>query len=170
VEDLRPGLDAEKMLRSGDRVPVLQCVGEIGGDEVGRRRVVMTDERVHPPPGIARYTSGSRPPITTRRAVTELERITTDPAGAAGPVRRRPGRGEWQTLCEALDNPDDDLQYAVQREQARRRGAEREAAEREVQRPVGTRCGNRGRSARDAPAARVHRRPLAVDPAVLLAQ
>jgi hypothetical protein len=30
--------------------------------------------------------------------VTELERITADPAGAAGAVWRRLGRDEWQTL------------------------------------------------------------------------
>jgi hypothetical protein len=74
--------------------------------------------------------------------VTELERITADPAGAAGPVWRRLGRDEWQTLPEALDNPDGDRLYAVQREQARRQ-AEREAAKREAQRPVCTRCGNK---------------------------
>ncbi|MEU2855636.1 replication-relaxation family protein [Streptomyces syringium] len=73
--------------------------------------------------------------------VTELERITADPAGAAGKVWRRLGRDEWQTLGEALDNPDGDRLYAVQREQARRRKAEREAAEREARRPVCTRCG-----------------------------
>ncbi|MDX3697976.1 hypothetical protein PV726_49120 [Streptomyces europaeiscabiei] len=75
--------------------------------------------------------------------VTELERITADPAGAAGPVWRRLGRDEWQTLPEALDNPDGDRLYAVQWEEARRRQAEREAAEREAQRPVCTRCGNK---------------------------
>ncbi|MFV0131632.1 hypothetical protein ACLGI4_28735 [Streptomyces sp. HMX112] len=73
--------------------------------------------------------------------VTELERITTDPAGAAGAVWRRPGRKEWQTLTEALDNPDGDRLYAVQWEQARRRKAEREAAEREARRPLCTSCG-----------------------------
>lgn len=73
--------------------------------------------------------------------VTELERITTDPAGAVGAVWRRLGREEWQTLTEALDNPDGDRLYAVQWEQARRRKAEREAAEREARRPVCTSCG-----------------------------
>ncbi|MEU3755780.1 hypothetical protein AB0H17_23900 [Streptomyces olivoreticuli] len=73
--------------------------------------------------------------------VTELERITADAAGAAGAVWRRLGRDEWQTLTEALDNPDGDRLYAVQREQARRLQAEREAAEREAQRPVCARCG-----------------------------
>ncbi|MFJ3728504.1 replication-relaxation family protein [Streptomyces sp. NPDC090045] len=75
--------------------------------------------------------------------VTELERITADPAGAAGTVWRRLGRDEWQTLTQALDNPDGDRLYAVQWEQARRRQAERKAAAREAQRPVCTRCGNK---------------------------
>ncbi|MFI2209839.1 hypothetical protein [Streptomyces sp. NPDC020141] len=75
--------------------------------------------------------------------VTELERITADPAGAAGKVWRRLGRDEWQTLHQALDNPDGDRLYAVQLKEARRRLAEREAAEREARRPVCTGCGNR---------------------------
>lgn len=75
--------------------------------------------------------------------VTELERITADPAGAAGAVWRRLGRQEWQTLDEALDNPDGDRLYAVRWEQARRRKAEREAAAREAQRPVCTSCGSK---------------------------
>ncbi|MFC9751236.1 replication-relaxation family protein [Streptomyces niveus] len=75
--------------------------------------------------------------------VTELERITADPAGARGAVWRRLGRDQWQTLREALDNPDGDRLHAVQREQARRRKAEREAAEREAQRPECARCGAR---------------------------
>ncbi|MFF5344081.1 hypothetical protein ACFY4H_25835 [Streptomyces althioticus] len=75
--------------------------------------------------------------------VTELERITADPAGAAGPVWRRLGREEWQKLPEALDNPDGERLYAVQLREARRRQAEREAAERETQRPVCTRCGTK---------------------------
>lgn len=75
--------------------------------------------------------------------VTELERIIADPAGAAGKVWRRLGRDEWQTLTEALDNPDGDRLYAVQWKEAKRRQAEREAAEREAQRPVCTRCGSK---------------------------
>ncbi|MFC7965475.1 replication-relaxation family protein [Streptomyces cinereoruber] len=75
--------------------------------------------------------------------VTELERITADPAGAGGPVWRRLGRQEWQTLDEALDNPDGERLYRVQEEQSRRRQAERKAAEREAQRPVCTQCGTR---------------------------
>ncbi|MFF7534512.1 hypothetical protein ACFZB2_36225 [Streptomyces bobili] len=47
---------------------------------------------------------------------------------------------EWQTLREALDNPDGDRLYAVQLREARQRQAEREAAHREAQRPVCTRC------------------------------
>ncbi|WP_274535188.1 replication-relaxation family protein [Streptomyces sp. CB02488] len=75
--------------------------------------------------------------------VTELERITADPAGAAGKVWRRLGRDEWQTLREALDNPDGDRLREVEEEQFRRRQAERKAAEREAQRPVCTRCGTK---------------------------
>ncbi|MET9483610.1 replication-relaxation family protein [Streptomyces sp. NPDC006638] len=75
--------------------------------------------------------------------VTELERITADPAGAAGRVWRRLGREEWQTLSEALDNPDGERLYAVQLREVRRRRAEREAAEREARRPVCTRCGTK---------------------------
>ncbi|MFH8379169.1 hypothetical protein ACH4A7_37375 [Streptomyces cyaneofuscatus] len=73
--------------------------------------------------------------------VTELERITADPKGAAGKVWRRLGRDEWQTLTDALDNPDGDRLYVVQAEQARKRQKEREAAAREAQRPVRRRCG-----------------------------
>ncbi|MFJ2915014.1 replication-relaxation family protein [Streptomyces sp. NPDC087228] len=75
--------------------------------------------------------------------VTELERITADPAGAAGRVWRRLGRDEWQTLSEALDNPDGERLYRVEEEQSRRRQAERKAAEREARRPVCTRCGTK---------------------------
>ncbi|MER5359743.1 hypothetical protein [Streptomyces sp. NPDC002785] len=73
--------------------------------------------------------------------VTELERITADPKGAAGKVWRRLGREEWQTLGEALDNPDGERLYRVEMEQFRRRQKEREAAAREAQRPVCRRCG-----------------------------
>ncbi|MFE3527140.1 hypothetical protein ACFXOD_37365 [Streptomyces sp. NPDC059161] len=73
--------------------------------------------------------------------VTELERITADPEGAAGKVWRRLGREEWQTLPEALDNPDGDRLYAAQWKAARDRRVEREAAEREAKRPVCARCG-----------------------------
>ncbi|GAA2966735.1 hypothetical protein [Streptomyces enissocaesilis] len=77
--------------------------------------------------------------------VTELERITADAEGAAGKVWRRLGReeDEWQTLAEALDNPDGDRLYAVQWKEARRRQEEREAAAREAKRPVCTRCGTK---------------------------
>lgn len=75
--------------------------------------------------------------------VTELERITADPSGAAGAVWRRLGREQWQTLAQALDNPDGDRLYAVQYERARRLDAERKAAEREAQRPVCRRCGTK---------------------------
>ncbi|MEU4955266.1 hypothetical protein ACFYN3_40845, partial [Streptomyces lavendulae] len=62
--------------------------------------------------------------------VTELERITADPAGAAGKVWRRLGREEWQTLTEALDNPDGDALYRDQLARADERAAQRRAAER----------------------------------------
>lgn len=75
--------------------------------------------------------------------VTELERITADPKGAGGKVWRRLGREEWQTLSEALANPDGDDLYAVQLKEAHRRQAERKAAEREAQRPVCARCGTK---------------------------
>ncbi|MEV2255726.1 hypothetical protein AB0I94_35115 [Streptomyces sp. NPDC050147] len=73
--------------------------------------------------------------------VTELERITADPDGAAGKVWHRLGREEWQTLTDALDNPDGDRLYVVQAEQVRKRQREREAAAREAQRPMCRRCG-----------------------------
>ncbi|WP_424863402.1 replication-relaxation family protein [Streptomyces sp. MMS24-I29] len=75
--------------------------------------------------------------------VTELERITADPAGAAGKVWRRLGRDEWQTLSAALDNPDGEWLYRVELQEARRRQAERKAAHREAQRPVCTQCGTK---------------------------
>ncbi|MFH8295369.1 hypothetical protein [Streptomyces sp. NPDC018059] len=75
--------------------------------------------------------------------VTELERITAGPTGAAGKVWRRLGRDEWQPLTEALDNPDGARLYALQCKEAKRRQTEREAAEREAQRPVCRRCGKR---------------------------
>ncbi|MFE0686075.1 hypothetical protein ACFW17_35465 [Streptomyces sp. NPDC058961] len=53
---------------------------------------------------------------------------------------RRLGREKWQTLNEALDNPDGERLYAVELEQSRKRQAERQAAEREAQRPVCTQC------------------------------
>ncbi|MGW1107211.1 hypothetical protein [Streptomyces sp. NPDC002540] len=73
--------------------------------------------------------------------VTELERITADPDGAAGKVWLGRDEDEWQALHEALDNPDGDRLYTVQRKEAHCRKEEREAAQREVQRPVCTRCG-----------------------------
>jgi hypothetical protein len=75
--------------------------------------------------------------------VTELERITADPAGAGGAVWRRLGRDQWQTLTKALDNPDGDRLYTVQRERARQRAAQREAEQREAQRPVCRSCGDK---------------------------
>ncbi|MFF9677584.1 replication-relaxation family protein [Streptomyces eurythermus] len=74
---------------------------------------------------------------------TEPERITADPAGAAGAVWRRLGRDEWQTLTQALDNPDGERLQQVQLRQARRLQKELEAAHREAQRPVCTQCGTK---------------------------
>ncbi|MEU3437819.1 hypothetical protein [Streptomyces sp. NPDC006863] len=100
-----------------------------------------------------RYFAGTRYPWAGFTAVdyhqavpvvvTELERITADPAGSAGRVWRRLGREEWQTLSEALDNPDGERLYRMEEEEFRRRQAERKAAEREAQRPVCTQCGAR---------------------------
>jgi hypothetical protein len=92
-----------------------------------------------------KYAGGAITAVDYNQAVpvvvTELERITADPDGAAGKVWRRLGRDEWQTLTEALDNPDGDRLYVVQAEQARKRQKERETAAREAQRPVCRRCG-----------------------------
>ncbi len=55
----------------------------------------------------------------------------------------RLGRDEWQSLSEALDNPDGEQLYAIQLRETHRRQAEREAAHREAQRPVCTRCGTK---------------------------
>ncbi|MFD6798795.1 replication-relaxation family protein [Streptomyces cyaneofuscatus] len=97
-----------------------------------------------------RYFAGTRYPWAGFTAVdyhqvvpvvvTELERITADLAGAAGAVWCRLGRQEWQTLSEALDNPDGERLYRREKERSHRRQAERKAAEREAQRPVCTRC------------------------------
>lgn len=93
----------------------------------------------------AKYAGGDITAVDYHQAlpvvVTELERITADPDGAAGKVWRRLGRDEWQTLTDALDNPDGDRLYVVQAKQARKRQEEREAAAREAERPVCRRCG-----------------------------
>ncbi|MFJ9041915.1 hypothetical protein ACIRF8_35865 [Streptomyces sp. NPDC102406] len=81
--------------------------------------------------------------MAVSRGLCELERITTDPAGAAGRVWRWLGRDQWQTLSEALDNPDGERLYRIEVEQSRQRQAERKAAEREAQRPVCARCGSK---------------------------
>ncbi|WP_345680504.1 replication-relaxation family protein [Yinghuangia aomiensis] len=70
--------------------------------------------------------------------VTELERIAEH--GADGPVWWRLSRGSWQTLTEALDNPDGDRLYKAERAAADVRAKERMAAEREARRPVCSRC------------------------------
>ncbi|MGW7361295.1 hypothetical protein ACWGI0_32920 [Streptomyces sp. NPDC054802] len=90
--------------------------------------------------------------------VTELERITADPVGAAGKVWRRLGRDEWQTLPEALDSPDGERLYAV-------------PAPRGPPASGGARCRSPGGAAAGVYALRrhVHRRALAGDQAVLVA-
>lgn len=75
--------------------------------------------------------------------VTELERITADPKGAGGAVWRRLGRSDWQTLTDALDNPDGDRLHEVELQEHWRRQKERKAAEREAQRPVCPQCGSK---------------------------
>ncbi|CAM5516586.1 MULTISPECIES: hypothetical protein [Streptomyces] len=57
--------------------------------------------------------------------------------GAHAGVWRRLGRAAWETLTEALDNPDGDRLHAEQL----RRAEERRAAQREAERPVCVRCG-----------------------------
>ncbi|MEU5092261.1 hypothetical protein [Streptomyces sp. NPDC021356] len=49
--------------------------------------------------------------------------------------------GRTRLLRPALDNADGDRLYAVQWKEAKRHRAQREAAKREAQRPVCTRCG-----------------------------
>lgn len=71
--------------------------------------------------------------------VTELEQL--DAHGAGAPVWKRLGRHGWQTLTDALDNPDGDRLHQEQRAEQRRRAQEHAAAYRESQRPVCTRCG-----------------------------
>jgi hypothetical protein len=100
-----------------------------------------------------RYFAGTKYPgasitaVDHHRAVpvvgTELERITADPKGAGGAVWRRLGRSDWQTLTDALDNPDGDRLHEVELQEHWRRQKERKAAEREAQRPVCTRCGTK---------------------------
>ncbi|WP_234329336.1 MULTISPECIES: replication-relaxation family protein [unclassified Streptomyces] len=75
--------------------------------------------------------------------VTELERIAADPKGAGGAVWRRLGRSDWQTLTEALDNPDGDRLHEVELQESWRRQKERAVAEREARRPVCPWCGSK---------------------------
>ncbi|MGW0664603.1 hypothetical protein [Streptodolium elevatio] len=70
--------------------------------------------------------------------VTELEHL--DAHGAGARVWKRLGRGDWQTLTDALDNPKGDRLHQAELAEARRRAQEHAAAAREARRPVCTRC------------------------------
>ncbi|MEU8138202.1 replication-relaxation family protein [Streptodolium elevatio] len=78
--------------------------------------------------------------------VTELEQLDAHGAGAA--VWKRLGRSGWQTLTDALDNPNGDRLYEAERAEVHRRAQEHAAAAREARRPVCTRCGARFTDAR----------------------
>ncbi|MGW0664851.1 replication-relaxation family protein [Streptodolium elevatio] len=77
--------------------------------------------------------------------VTALEEW--DAHGAAGPVwwrlGRLPGMDGWQTLTQALDNPDGDTLLRTERAEHDRRARERNAAEHEAKRPGCTTCGDK---------------------------
>jgi Replication-relaxation len=73
--------------------------------------------------------------------VTTLDALRT--RGADGPVWRRFGRDQWQTLLEALNNPDGDALYEREVAKARATDEQRRAAEREAHRPVCSRCGQK---------------------------
>jgi hypothetical protein len=87
--------------------------------------------------------------------VTEPERITAGPAGAAGAVWRGLGRDGWQTSAEARDNPGGERLYQVRLPQARRRREEREAAHQD-------RAVTRGPTGGTGCAGRTRRRPPTV--------
>ncbi|WP_244302582.1 hypothetical protein [Streptomyces viridosporus] len=73
--------------------------------------------------------------------VTTLEQLTQHGVGAA--VWRRLGRDGEQTLTDALDNPDGDALHRRQYARAEAEDERRRAAEREAQRPVCKRCGQK---------------------------
>ncbi|MFF0305611.1 hypothetical protein ACFYTV_33500 [Streptomyces sp. NPDC004562] len=73
--------------------------------------------------------------------VTTLEQLQEHGADAA--VWRRLGRPGEQTLTAALDDPDDDVLFRDQEGRADAVEERRRAAEREVQRPVCKRCGQK---------------------------
>ncbi|MEU2732548.1 replication-relaxation family protein [Streptomyces griseoviridis] len=73
--------------------------------------------------------------------VTTLEQLQEHGADAA--VWRRLGRDGAQTLTAALDNPDGDVLYRVQEARAQVAEEQRRLAEREAQRPVCKRCGQK---------------------------
>ncbi|MEV4342314.1 hypothetical protein [Streptomyces sp. NPDC049590] len=73
--------------------------------------------------------------------VTTLEQLTEHGAGAA--VWRRLGRTGEQSLTDALDNPDGHALYRAQEARASAEDQRRRAAQREAQRPVCRRCGQK---------------------------
>ncbi|MFF8279710.1 hypothetical protein ACF05T_26985 [Streptomyces lateritius] len=73
--------------------------------------------------------------------VTTLEQLTQHGANAA--VWRRLGRTGEQTLTAALDNPDGHALYRAQEARADVADQQRRAAQREAQRPVCERCGEK---------------------------
>ncbi|MEU4359311.1 hypothetical protein [Streptomyces virginiae] len=105
-------------------------------EEAGRRywapRRYDTFER-----GITALDYGQAVPVV----VTTLKQLHEH--GADGAVWRRLGRKGEQTLTAALNNPDGDALYRHQMARADERAAQRQAAEREAQRPVCKRCGRR---------------------------
>ncbi|MEU5709997.1 MULTISPECIES: hypothetical protein [Streptomyces] len=95
-----------------------------------------------------RYQTLYREAITTKDysqavpvVVTTLEQLKEHGADAA--VWRRLGRKDEQTLTGALDNPDGDALYRRQYARADAEDKRRRAAEREAQRPVCKRCGQK---------------------------
>ncbi|MFD6469598.1 hypothetical protein [Streptomyces goshikiensis] len=105
-------------------------------EESGRRywapRRYDTDHR-----GITALDYGQAVPVV----VTTLEQLQDHGADAA--VWRRLGRTDHQTLTAALDNPNGDALYRDQAARADAQAEQRRAAEREAQRPVCRRCGQK---------------------------
>ncbi|MFE2631499.1 hypothetical protein ACFXDP_26780 [Streptomyces sp. NPDC059374] len=87
--------------------------------------------------GITAKDYGQAVPVV----VTTLEQLQEHGADAA--VWRRLGRPGEQTLTAALDNPDDDVLFRDQEARADAAEERRRAAEREAQRPVCKRCGQK---------------------------
>ncbi|MFJ7146852.1 replication-relaxation family protein [Streptomyces sp. NPDC100445] len=89
------------------------------------------------PPGITARDYGQAVPVV----VTTLERRQEHGADAAS--WRRLGRTDEQTLTAALDNHDGDVLFCDQEARADREEERRRAAQRETERPVCKRCGQR---------------------------